>query len=213
MAIMPKLSKCKHCEGSGFYDGIQSAMLECRNCGGTGKVDKPRPTTNVSHPIAPMTAIINPLREGQPDVTADEIAALIHTQRTTAHILRTHIEAGTTPNWHPSWADHMDRVADALSTKDKELEEARAWAAGWQRVAETSCTVLGLGLLDPDKIVEAIRAKFEQAESALSTALGEVQKLREALTGLLTELVGNEYADDIPSVVRARTALREADSE
>ena len=63
-----------------------------------------------------------------------------------------------------------EKAALALAEALNERDEARGWCRDWQSIAETSCTVLGLGLIDPPDIVEAIRSKFEAAESSLAEA-------------------------------------------
>lgn len=52
------------------------------------------------------------------ELSADDLAGLIHTQRATAAILRQ-----SRDGYDPSWSDHMDRVADALASQAKRIEE------------------------------------------------------------------------------------------
>jgi hypothetical protein len=68
-------------------------------------------------------------------------------------------------------------AATALATEreraekaEKERDEARGWAKDWQQIIDATCTVLELGALDPPRVVEAIRSKFEAAESSLAEA-------------------------------------------
>lgn len=66
---------------------------------------------------------------------------------------------------------NLRTLLDALRTAttraealERERDEARGWATEWHRIADTICTCLGLGALDADQIVGAVRSKFEAAE-------------------------------------------------
>lgn len=79
---------------------------------------------------------------------------------------------------------------ERIASLERERDEARGWASGWQRIAETTCTVLGLDLIDPDKIVEAVRGKFEAAEARADALSVQVERKDAALKASRDPIVG-----------------------
>lgn len=130
-------------------------------------------------------------RIGRPSGEHAELPAIVERLR----------EIADSPNSEPDKIRIMIRAAEAhdarsasvialqderIASLERERDEAREWASGWQRIAETTCTVLGLDLIDPDKIVEAVRGKFEAAEARADALSVQVVRKDAAL---------NFYAD------------------